>query len=125
MGALWYFLYTPVMKMLRERAEKIKRGIEDAEAASISLRDAEATRKRVLNEANTEATDVIKRAAVSAEEKSALIVKEAEERALRTLEEAKQKSAEIQRQAFAESEAEIAKVAVLTAEKILRKELSV
>ena len=125
MGALWYFLYTPVMNMLRERETKIQKGVEDAEAARKSLSEAETTKKQVLTEANTEATAVVKRAAVRAEEKSATIIKEAEERALRTLEEAKQKSAEIQRQAFKESEAEIAKVAVLTAEKLLRKELNV
>lgn len=124
MGALWYFLYTPVIAMLREREAKLKKGVEDAEAASASLREAEHTKKEVLTHANNEAEEVVKRASVRAEEKSSAIIKEAEDRALRTLDEAKLKAAQIEEQAFKESEAEIAKVAVLTAEKLLRKELN-
>jgi F0F1-type ATP synthase membrane subunit b/b' len=33
-GALGYFLYTPVLRLLREREEKIAQGLKDAEEDS-------------------------------------------------------------------------------------------
>ena len=81
-GALWYFLYTPVLGILKEREAKLKKGVEDAEEVTI------------LNEA-----------AVRAE---------------RALADAAQKAEEIKARAHKESEAEIAQLAILAAEKVLR-----
>lgn len=123
-GALWYFLYTPVLKMLSLREATLKKGVEDADAAAQMLQNADGERQQILIKAQGEASDIVTRASVHAEEKVAEIMEEAQERALRTAEDAKHKAEEIKAHAFRESEAEIARTAILVAEKILNEKLA-
>lgn len=122
-GILWYFLYTPVLNLLAERERKIKKGVEDAEAAGVALTQADAEKKTILTSAQGEAAAIVARASEHAEEKGAGIVSEAQHKAERVAEEARVKALEIKAQAHKESEAEIAQVAILAAEKILNQKL--
>jgi F-type H+-transporting ATPase subunit b len=119
-GALWYFLYTPVLGILKEREAKLKKGVEDAEAAGVARTEADVERQQVLKGAHTEAGDIVTRARVHAEEKEVTILNEAAVRAERALADAAQKAEEIKARAHKESEAEIAQLAILAAEKVLR-----
>lgn len=121
-AALWYFLYTPVLTMLSEREKKIKKGVEDAENAAQALASAENEKSSILTEANKEAESVATRATLHAKEKAALIAAEADAKAARTIADAQQKGEDLKAQARKESEDEIAKVAVLAAEKVLRQQ---
>ena len=123
-AALVYFLYTPILKILSERENKIKKGIEDAEAASIALTEADVQKKSILSEAQDEATQIVSRAEVHAEEKGVAIVQEAESKAQRVLLDAERKAEEIQEKSKKESDAEIVKTAILAAEKILIEKVS-
>lgn len=123
-GVLWYFLYTPVLKILSEREAKLQKGVEDAEAARVALNQADAEKSSILTQAQGEASEIVARASVHAEERGAIIFHEAEEKVARTLEDAKQKGEEIKAQALKESEAEVARIAILTAEKILTERLN-
>lgn len=123
-GALSYLLYKPVLRMLNDREEKIRRGLDDAAAAAASRADAEDARKEVLAAAHQEAADVTARARTHAKEIGSEATLKAETTAASIIEEAKAKGAEIARRAQAESEAEIAKLAVLAAEKVLRQRAS-
>ena len=122
--ALWYFLYTPILNMLREREEKIKKGIEDAESAVAALSEADKAKQEILSAAHKGADEVAQKAKVYAEEKADGIVSAAEEKANSVVQQAEQKSEDIKAQAQKDSEAEVAKVAVLAAEKILRQQTS-
>ncbi len=124
MGLLWYFLYTPVLKMLADREAKIKKGIEDAEAASQARTDALAEKTVIVKEAHTEAGTIFARATANAEEKEKALLAEANEKVARDIQNAKQLAADLKAQALKESEAEIAKLAFLAAEKVLKTELS-
>lgn len=119
-AALWYFLYTPVMKMLEEREAKIAKGVRDAEAAEKMLDDADDEKKNILTAAHKDAEEVSLRAKASADQKAVGIVKEAESKADDILKSAAAKGAEIAERARKESEAEVAKLAILAAEKVLR-----
>lgn len=119
-AALWYFLYTPVLNILKAREDKLKQGVLDADAAKVALENADAEKKVILTKAQGEAGDIVARASVRAEEKGTDIIHEAEARAARAVEDAKQKAEEIKAQAHKESEAEIAQVALLATEKMLR-----
>ena len=119
-GVLWYFLYTPVLNLIRDRQSKIEQGVRDAEEAGEKLKDAEAERAKVLSGAQHEAGNIVERAHHHAEQRGAEIIQEAENKAARILDDAGEKGEEIKRTAEKESEAEIAKLAVLAAEKILR-----
>jgi F-type H+-transporting ATPase subunit b len=121
---LTYFLYTPVLKMLREREEKIKKGVLDAEEAEKSRAEADVTKTAIIKEAHTEATAIVGRATVHAEEKGKEMLHDTEERIARELADAKARAGEMKAQALKDSEAEIAKLAILGAEQVLRKEIT-
>ena len=122
MGLLSYFLYKPVLKLLQDREDTIKQGIADAEAAAAAKADADTERKAVVAEAHKEAEEVNARAKQAAGEKSNEILGAAEAKAASVIQAAEQKGVDIQDQARKASEAEIAKLAVLAAEKLLKKE---
>jgi len=123
-GVLWYFLYTPVLKLLNDREEKIKKGILDAEEAGRALRDADAEKTLIIKGAHTEASQIVQRGTVHAEEKEKAILHDASEKIARDIASAKARSEELKELAIKESESEIAKLAILGAEKVLMKELS-
>jgi F-type H+-transporting ATPase subunit b len=123
-GLLTYFLYKPVLKILNEREEKIKKGIADAEAAAVAKASAVEEKQAVLSEAQKEAQEIDKRAQAFAKEKEAQIVGEAQIKASEVIKDAEAKSALLKEQALKESEAEIAKLAILAAEKVLREKAS-
>jgi len=120
MGVLWYFLYTPVLNIIKERKEKIEKGVQDAKDAATLKEHAEEDRMKVLTDANTEAEEIVARATAHAKEKTVELLSSAKEKATIELERAAQKGEELMKQKQKESEAEIAKAAILVAEKILK-----
>lgn len=120
MSALTYFLYKPVLNVLKDREDKITQGIKDAEAAAAAKASAEEEKQTILSAAHAEAETVAQNAKSFADEKSEAIVAEAHTKAEAVMRDAEAKGAEIKERAQKESEAEIAKLAVLAAEKLLR-----
>ena len=123
-GALWYFLYTPVLKIISEREEKIKKGVEDAFAAEKARESSEIERVGVLKDAHLEASHIVSRALVFAEEKQRSLLDEAQEKIARERSQLTLEAEQLKVKTIKESESEIAKMAILTAEQILKKELS-
>lgn len=121
---LSYFLYKPVLKVLEDRKEKIAQGIKDAEAAAAAKASADTEKQNILTEAHKEAEAVSLRAKTGAEEKAATIVSEAEAKAFSIKNLAEEAGESIKDQAHKEAEAEIAQVAILAAEKILKEKSS-
>ena len=121
LAALWYFLYTPVLKMLEEREKKLAQGVVDAENAARARKEADSEKSAVLKGARTEAEGIVASAKSHAEEKGVGIVHEAEAKAERMLEDARLRAEEERAQARKASEAEIAQAAILAAEAILVK----
>ena len=120
MGILGYFLYTPVLRMLAEREEKIKRGIADAEAAAKAKAEADAEKASILTAAHGEASDINARAKAAADVKAEAIIGEAEEKANAIVRNAELRAGEAADRITKEAESEIAKTAVLAVEKMLR-----
>lgn len=117
---LWYFLYTPVLKMIDERRKKIAEGVQNAEAAARRLEEAKTEKDSMIGAASREAEGIVASARTRAEERAAEILKAAEASAESALADARAKGEEAKRQALAESSKEIARAAMLAAEKILR-----
>lgn len=124
MVVLTYFLYTPVLKLLRERQEKIAQSLKDADAAAKAREDAEAEKRSIVAAANQEAVAMAERATAHAKEKAAAIEAEAQAKAVQAKVAAETAAAELKAKALKESEAEIAKLAILAAEKVLRDKTS-
>lgn len=119
MAALVYFLYNPILNLLNEREEKIVQGIKDAESAAAAKAEADTEKKVILTEAHTEAQAVAARAKTSAEVSASEIMQKAQETASSVLADAAVKAQQLKEQAQRDSEAEVAKTAILAAEKIL------
>lgn len=117
---LGYFVYGPVMKMLAERAHKIAEGLKDAEAAKAEREAALAERTGIVSEAQHEAETIVARAEAKGKEERSAIVKTAQDRAAQIVKDAELEAEEEKRRVMKESEAEIARAAVLAAEKILK-----
>lgn len=118
--ALRYFLYTPVLTMLDKRRELVAKGVEDAALASEKLAHADAEAETRVKAADTEADAIVAAARESAAEEKSRLLKEAEARAQAVTKDAEARAIEAAAKAKRESEKEIARVAILTAEKILK-----
>ena len=116
---LWYFLYTPILKLIDDRQKKIADGVKTAEAAERKLADAQVEGEGIVGTAAREAETLVATARGRADEKGNEIVKAAEARANAVLEEASARAEEAKRMALSESSKEIARAAMLAAEKIL------
>ncbi|MFA6043144.1 MAG: F0F1 ATP synthase subunit B [Patescibacteria group bacterium] len=64
---LWKFAYKPVLKIMRERREKIAKSLDDAKAVEQKLAEAEELKKVKLKEARTEAQALMEATSVESE----------------------------------------------------------
>ncbi len=119
LSVLTYFLYKPILRIIDERQRKIAEGVKTAEAAQRELTAAKTERERIVGDAAREAETLVASARTQASEQGAEIVKSAEARAAATLKDAAERAEEAKRLALKESEREIARAAMLAAEKIL------
>lgn len=123
-GGLTFLLYKPVLKIINEREEKIARGIKDAEEAARAKEKIETEKTSILSSAQTEASDIVGRAEKEAKREQVSIVKQAQERAEDILNDANAQGEELKRSLMKESEKEIARTAILAAEKIMKEKTS-
>ncbi len=120
LAVLTYLLYKPVLKTLDERKEKVAKGVRDALEAEHKLAEADSTAQARLHSAEGEAESIVKGARETAQSEKARILKEAEARALDVAADAEARAKEASAKALRESEREIARLAVLATEKVLR-----
>lgn len=74
------FAYGPILKMMRERREKIEEGMEMRKNAEIALRESGEIRERTLQQANKEALEVVGRAEALGRERQDEIVKDTDKK---------------------------------------------
>lgn len=124
MAVLTYFLYKPVLKVLAERQEKIAQGMKDAEEAGQAKAEATEEKKIVIAAANKEAEAMTSRAKKHAVVKADEILAAAQVKAEQIAKDAALRAQEMKATSLKESEAEIAKLAILAAEKVLKERTS-
>jgi F-type H+-transporting ATPase subunit b len=117
---LWRFLYRPLVKTLDERRGKIAESVQKAEAADRRLAEADAEGKALLAEAGKEAEVLVASGRSHAESQAAEILKKTQEKAEALMSDAEARAEEAKRAALAAGEKEIARAAMLAAEKILK-----
>jgi len=120
LAVLTYFLYKPILRIIDERRERIAEGVRAAEAAARRLAEAEEESRTRIGSALREAEQLVASARARADQKGSEIVHAAEHKAQQVIKEAEARAEEAKRLALAASEKEIARAAMLTAEKILR-----
>ena len=115
--ALWYFLYTPLTRMLEERRMKVAQGVADAEESAARLAEIESSKAEKLAAAGREADAVLSNARKSAIEKGREMLSESEAAAQRMIKDAEAEAKEAKARSIEESRQEVAKLIVLGIEK--------
>ena len=123
LSALWYFLYNPVLKILSDRKSTIEEGVRNSEEAAKLKSEAHSEKVQLLSEAEKEAEKIMERTRTLAKQEEQELTSEAEKKAAGIIKNAEEQSGELKQRAHRESEAEIAKLAVLAAEKVLRERI--
>jgi F-type H+-transporting ATPase subunit b len=119
--ALWYFLYKPVLAQLAKRQEMVAKGVEDAARAKELLAGADDEAGKRVAVADEKAEGIVAAARETATLEKNRLLKEAEARAVAVTKDAEARAGEIAARAKAESDKDVARLAVLAAEKILKK----
>ena len=122
-GGLTFFLYKPVLKIISERESKIAQGIKDAEKAEKARAKIEEEKAGIIASAHHDGEEIVSRAHEEAKRERGEVVTKAQERAEALLESARAEGEELKQSALRESEQEIARTAVLAAEKLIRTKL--
>ncbi len=117
---LWYFLYRPVVAMLERRRLLIEKGVQDAKDSAVKLSEVAEEKKIILSGATAEAENIVLRAEERGAAKERDILDEAEKKTERLIRESEMRAREEQRKIMEASREEIAKLAVLGMEKLLR-----
>ena len=111
--------YKPLQKMLKERQERIQKGLEDAKAAEEARARAEEEREKILSEARAEADRVLAEARRKAREEAEKVLHQAREEA-EGIRETARKEAELERaQILGQVREEIAALAIAAAHKLI------
>jgi len=121
--ALTYFLYKPILSVLDERRKKIEQGVKDASKAKEELDKAESKAGEIVGEASGKAEEIVINAKEVAEQKGQGIISEAQARSEAIEAGAKAKAVEAAKRALDGSNEEIARTAILAAERLLKKQL--
>lgn len=120
LALLYKFLYKPVLHMVDTRRAKIENAIKDSERMESELGQAEAEKARILRDATQKGDELIESAKKHAETSEITIMKDAHRKAVHLLNEAERRTNREHEEMMQKAEREVARMAVLSAEKILR-----
>jgi F-type H+-transporting ATPase subunit b len=117
------FAYPVLTKTLDERQAKIREGVENAEKASQSLRDAEKRVEALMNDARAESQRVLTTATRAAERLKADIEQQAQQRGREIEQQASKRIEQQISQAKAELRAHVADLSIAAAERVIGQSL--
>ena len=120
---LYFLLYKPVVGKLEERAQRIKKGIEDAEQAEKLVQDATAQYEQEMERARQKAHEVIERATRIAEQQRQEILAQAREEAHDLILRAQQQAQHELQEGQLAVQQRVIDLAIAIASRILQEEL--
>lgn len=121
LALLYRYLYRPVLGMIDTRREKVENAIRKAEQMERDFGEAELEKARLVREATLKGDELIEAAKKHAEAEEHNILKEAHRKAVHLINEAERRLERERQDMIQATEREVARSAVLAAEKILRK----
>lgn len=119
-----YLLYKPVVKMLSERREKIKKGLEDADTAKKSLEKAHQAVQTIKEQSKEEINQIFKEGKEQASLEATEIQQKAQATAAEILKNAEAEAKRLKEQSLKDAQSEIASLVTLAVEKIVNTDLS-
>ena len=117
---LYRYAYKPIMAMLAKRETEIKEGVEAAAAAKASEIAIKGEKEGILRGAREDGGKIVESLRKEGIEEERRILREAQEKSTVLLDDSRKKAEEERAYILRESEKEVAKMAILAAEKILR-----
>lgn len=122
---LTYFLYRPISTMLAERTRRIEESLAAAERAQADVARADREREELLATTRREIGEMMAQAQTVAERIQSEARTTAQQEAQRIVETARQEAEAERTQAMAELRREVASLAVMAAERIIKRDLDV
>lgn len=116
---LYKLLYRPVLRMLDERSERIRQGMEDsAKAREMAEKAQEEFEKRVL-EARKEGQEIVAQATKMSEQLRQEILEQARAEAEQLIQKERERMTQEREQAMADLQDQVADLSILVAQKLI------
>ena len=116
-------LYKPLTKLLTDREKKIQEGVENADKAEASLKEARTVREDMMKSAKVESQGMLEKARKEGEGLKNSMMTEAQEQAKKIVDNGHQVIALEKTKTMEELKAKTAKLIVQTAEKVIREKM--
>ena len=111
--------YKPVLKMLKERSDKIDKSLKQAKRIEEELKNTEETKIAEIKKAREEAGEIIKEAYETSEQKAQEAIERTKGKTQEIVEKAKLEIRAEKEKSIKETKKEIAEISVLIAKKIM------
>ena len=115
--------YKPILKVLKDRSDKIEKSLKQAKMIEEELKNTEETKLAEIKKAKGKAEVIIKEAYETAEKRSQESIKKTEIKAQEILEKTKKEILSEKERSVEEAKKEIADISIQVAEKIISSEI--
>lgn len=122
-GALWYMLHKPVMKMLNDRTQRIEQSLKDAEQVKLQLANAKRDYDAEIAKARQEAAAIVAQAQERAKAQEVELIAQARREADKVRDEARTQAGQERDTLLREAKDKIAELVTMTAREVLGAEL--
>lgn len=122
--ALSYLVYRPIIRLLDDRRERIRKSMEEAKQIEHQKREMDALRLEQLRKVDQESGKILEQAKTQAESMKKEIMSSAEKEASQILVKAKQQIDEERTRMLQEAQESLAKIVITMTEKVLEREFS-
>jgi len=116
---LWRFAYRPIVNLIEQREEKIKKSVETAEEIEKRMKESEVERNQLLKDTRVQAQELLEKADAQIETRKKEMVDNARTEVEKVVVQGKQKIAAERDAMMSDVRKEIVGMAILAAEKIL------
>lgn len=120
---MWKWVYTPLLKVMDERARKIEQGLKEAEASGSLLRASADQGSQIVTDARKEAKTILDAAAASAETERQEAAKKARAEVEKIVASGRDQLKQEQRKMVAEAKAQVGDLVVMATERVLRQKI--
>jgi F-type H+-transporting ATPase subunit b len=124
LGILTFLVYKPVLRLLDERKESIRKSAENAQLIEDKLARTEEVTQKEIQKAQKKAQEIIQTAEKLAKEQQTFLVTEAKEKVAKVVEEGRQLIGRERDAAATAIQKEVAKIVILATEKLLGREVN-
>ncbi len=123
-GALTFLVYRPILNLLDQRSERIRKALEDAKKIELQKEEMEKFKQEQMKRIDTEMGTLLERGKKEAEETRQQLVAAAQQEADRILKRGEQQLKEERERVLGEVQGNVAQMIVRMTEKILEREWS-